>query len=98
PAVRQRSADGRPAMQAEPAPFAGRSLNQLPERRAVMEDRMAPGGAVSTLIAQLATRPADAWIEEIRALKRAGRIADANTLRAEFQKRFPDTRLPDDLR
>ncbi|MFM9886519.1 MAG: hypothetical protein ACKVQT_26120, partial [Burkholderiales bacterium] len=42
PAVRQRSADGRPAMQAEPAPFAGRSLNQLPERRAVMEDRMAP--------------------------------------------------------
>ncbi len=98
PAVRQQSADGRLAMQAEPAPSASRSLNHLPERRAVMEDRMAPGGAVSTLIAQLATRPADAWIEEIRALKRAGRIADANTLRSEFQKRFPDTRLPDDLR
>ena len=97
-APRQRSANTRFAMEAEPAPFASRSLNQLPERRAVMEDRMAPGSAVSTLIAQLATRPVDAWIEEIRALKRAGRIADANTLRSEFQKRFPDTRLPDDLR
>ena len=42
--------------------------------------------------------PVDAWLEEIRALKRAGRIADANTLRAEFQKRFPDMTLPDDLR
>ncbi len=98
PAARQRSIGGRLAMETEPAPTAGRSLNQSPERRAVLEDRMAPGSAVSALIAQLAKRPVEAWIEEIRALKRAGRIADANTLRAEFQKRFPDVRLPDDLR
>ncbi|MFN0305205.1 MAG: hypothetical protein ACKVQU_33205 [Burkholderiales bacterium] len=98
PAVLQRSADGHLALQAEPAPSAGRSWNQPPARRAEMEDRMAPGSTVSALLAQLATRPVDAWIEEMRALKRAGRIADANTLRTEFQKRFPDVRLPDDLR
>jgi hypothetical protein len=79
-------------------PAAPPALAVRPERRAVMEDRMAPGSSVSSLIAQLANRPAEAWFDEIRALKRAGRIADANTLITEFRRRFPASVLPDDLR
>ena len=85
-------------MQLQPAPSLGETLNQQPEQRAVMEDRMAAGSALSSLIGKLATRPADAWFAEIRALKRAGRMADANALLAEFNKRFPNAVLPDDLR
>ncbi len=96
PAARSRSANERLAREAEPA--QGFASGQRPEHRAVMEDRMAAGSSVSNLIAQLAMRPADAWFEEIRALKRAGRIADANALLAETKKRFPSAGVPQDLR
>ena len=95
-AARPRSPDERLARDAEP--MQGFALGQRPDHRGMMEDRMAAGSTVSALIAQLATRPADAWFEEIRALKRGGRIADANALLAEFKKRFPNVALPQDLR
>ncbi len=80
------------------ATSAPQGLQPRPERRAMMEDRMAAGSSVTSLVTQLSARPAEAWLEEIRALKRAGRIADANTLITEFRKRFPTVALPEDLR
>ena len=38
------------------------------------------------------------WIVEIRALKRIGRTPAAEAMLIEFRKRFPDYKLPDDLK
>lgn len=38
------------------------------------------------------------WIIEIRALKRIGRTPAADEMLTEFRKRFPDYKLPDDLK
>lgn len=38
------------------------------------------------------------WIIEIRALKRIGRTPAAEAMLIEFRKRFPDYKLPDDLK
>ena len=42
--------------------------------------------------------PAEKWILRIAELRRAGKTVDAEKLAAEFQRRFPDQRLPEDLR
>ena len=40
----------------------------------------------------------EAWIADIRALKRAGLTTEAAGKLVEFRKRFPDYKLPDDLK
>jgi len=47
---------------------------------------------------RLEGRPPEVWIEEIRALKRAARGAEAAELLAAFRKKFPNFLLPDDLK
>jgi hypothetical protein len=49
-------------------------------------------------ISESALRTPDDWVAEIRRLKEAGRIDDANRLTAELRVRFPDYVLPEDLR
>ncbi|MDP1537540.1 MAG: hypothetical protein Q8L95_10195 [Burkholderiales bacterium] len=46
----------------------------------------------------LIREPPEKWIERIVELRRAGKTADADTLVAEFHRRFPDQRLPDGAR
>lgn len=40
----------------------------------------------------------ETWLEEIRALRRQGRLAEAERRLQEFRRTFPDYALPDDLR
>jgi hypothetical protein len=40
----------------------------------------------------------DKWLERIEALRKQGKLEEARTSLAEFRKRYPDYRLPDDLR
>jgi hypothetical protein len=48
--------------------------------------------------AQPALQSPDDWLAEIRRLKQAGRIGEANRLLREFRDRFPDHPVPEDLR
>jgi hypothetical protein len=48
--------------------------------------------------ADKAVRPPEAWIEDIRRLRREGREAEAQTQLAAFRLAYPDYRLPEDLR
>jgi hypothetical protein len=38
------------------------------------------------------------WLEDIRKLKAQGRTAEVERELAEFKRRYPDYRLPEDLR
>jgi hypothetical protein len=53
---------------------------------------------VAPLAKQLEGRPPEAWVEEIRALRRAGQRSEADELLAELRWRFPEFTLPEDLR
>jgi len=57
-----------------------------------------PVTPASLLSQRLEGRPPEVWIEEIRALKRAARGAEATELLAAFRKKFPNFLLPDDLK
>ena len=53
--------------------------------------------AENMLWRDLEGQSAEEWSDRIRELRRAGRNADAEQLTGEFRRRFPDTRLPEDL-
>lgn len=48
--------------------------------------------------AALVERSPETWLDDVRKLKAQGRTEDAERELAEFRKRYPDFRLPDDLR
>jgi hypothetical protein len=64
----------------------------------------APVGALSAAPAKsalwqdLVKAPPEKWVQRIAELRRDGQTADADALVAEFRRRFPDARLPEDLR
>jgi hypothetical protein len=81
---------------AAPAPAPAPSLSRertLADRPTGRSERDATSGT-----AQSALQSPDDWLAEIRRLKQAGRIDEANRLLAEFRARFPDHPLPEDLR
>ena len=67
-----------------------------PRRATAPESRLSSAPAASTVPA--AARAPDAWLEDIRKLKAQGRSQDVERELAEFRKRYPDYRVPDDLR
>ena len=84
---------------AAPVPSQSRrSLPNQPERTDEEKAAAAQTTAVQLLAKRLDGRPAEAWIEEIRTLKREGRGAEATELLAAMRKKFPDFALPDDLK
>ena len=48
--------------------------------------------------APVALKAPEAWLEEIRSLRRQGKFAEAKRGLREFRAAFPDYRLPEDLR
>lgn len=54
--------------------------------------------AKGALWQDLVQEPPEKWIQRITELRRDGKTADADALLAEFRRRFPDARLPGDLR
>lgn len=84
-----------------------RDLEQLDEKREtraalpVPRPAEAPASAsvsdVRALAAPVARSP-EAWLDDIRKLKSDGRSADAERELADFRRRYPEYRVPDDLR
>jgi hypothetical protein len=68
------------------------------EREAEKDKSLAAPPSALSLAKRLEDRPPKVWVEEIRALKRAGRSTEAEELLAVFTKKFPDFALPDDLK
>lgn len=54
--------------------------------------------AKSALWQNLAKEPPEKWLQRIAELRRDGKGAEADALLAEYRRRFPDARLPGDLR
>lgn len=83
------------------AEVAGRGVSSRDEAR--LEAATAPP-AVRDSTAALGKarahppRPAAAWLDEIRALLREGRVEEAARQLREFRRTYPDYVLPDDLR
>jgi hypothetical protein len=89
-----------PAESAEaPAVYPSRSppLRRF-ERQAEKEKSLGAPPSALSLAQRLEGHAPEVWIEEIRALKRAGRSTEAAELLAVFSKKFPNFALPDDLR
>jgi len=59
---------------------------------------LAAGPVKSVLWQDLLKEPPEKWLQRIAELRRAGQTADAEALVAEFRRRFPDQRLPEDAR
>ena len=64
----------------------------------------AGAAAESRLRAELAAKPAtselapDAWLARIAQLRKAGRVREADASLAEFRKRYPGYKIPENLR
>jgi hypothetical protein len=87
-----------PALQSAPseakqkaAPAAGAAAGAASELSRMRASRAEPQ-------ADKAVRPAEDWLEEIRALKKQGREREAQEALAQFRRAYPDYALPADLR
>jgi hypothetical protein len=88
-------AESRPAPAAPSAPAAAASpRRETALQRADAASSQAGGVALSEAKERLPQK----WIEDIRTLKAQGRTKEADRELAEFKKRYPEHRLPDDLR
>jgi resuscitation-promoting factor RpfA len=100
PAARREYAAPQPMLRSAPAPAtmadAGSAGASAAKPAAPAALSAAP--AQSALWQDLVLEPPEKWLQRIAELRRAGKIADADTLTTEFRRRFPDQRLPEDLR
>lgn len=97
PAAVQREIAPRKIPEAPPADLRDSPPRGQIERQAdkAVADPVMPAPLLSK---RLEGRPPEVWIEEIRALKRAARGAEAAELLTAFRKKFPNFLLPDDLK
>lgn len=97
--ARRESAHPQPQMRSAPAPMAdvasGAGMSAKPAAPAAA---LSAAPARSPLWQDLVREPPEKWMQRIAELRRAGQTADAEALVAEFHRRFPDQRLPEDLR
>ena len=98
--ARRDSAPPQPQMRSAPAPMADMSSGA---GGSASTKPVAPAAALSAAPARplwqdLVREPPGKWLQRIAELRRAGQTADAEALVAEFRRRFPDQRLPEDLR
>jgi hypothetical protein len=92
PELRQQA---RPTQVPAAAPAAG----ALSESAATLQDASVAALAASRLaVPDAKERTPEKWLEDIRKLKTDGKAAEAERELAEFKKRYPDYRLPEDLR
>jgi hypothetical protein len=80
---------------AAPAAEAGgiREPGSTPQRAGAVS-----GIASRVVVSEAKERAPEKWLEDIRRLKTEGKAAEAERELAEFRKRYPDYRLPEDLR
>jgi hypothetical protein len=84
----------RPAAKARAAPKpAVRGF----EEQAALSAAGAPA-AVARHVAELDRQPMAAWIDRVIALRKDGRMAEADGVLTELKRRYPDAPLPVELR
>jgi hypothetical protein len=83
-----------PAAKAAPAPRPSIGVRGLESERGL---QAAPSPDVARHIADLDTKSPAAWVERMLALRREGRVAEANAVLAEFRRRYPAEPLPAEL-
>jgi hypothetical protein len=88
-----------------PAPASGASDPSVKgEMRAVPAAELTPALSATRQAAPLAksradsTRPPEVWLEEIRALRRAGKVEEATRQLRDFRLAHPDFPLPEEFR
>jgi len=87
----------RPAQASAAAPAPG--ANALQESAATLQGAGAVGGLTSRVaVSEAKERTPEKWLADIRKLKTDGKATEAERELAEFKKRHPDYRLPEDLR
>lgn len=102
---------GRVAAPAADPQRVQRELDQLQENRDARAAAAAPRAAEAPAatpqsasvgdvrgLAATGARAPEAWLDDIRKLRSEGRGADAERELAEFRRRYPDYRVPEDLR
>jgi hypothetical protein len=104
----QTQPSSRPAAPPDPQRVQ-RELDQLQqnrEARAAAPAAAPPATSSSASVSEIrglaagpaAARSPESWLDDIRRLRTQGRTADAGRELAEFRKRYPDFRVPEDLR
>lgn len=97
PAAARRDYALQPMQRSAPAPMADAAVGASSARPAAPA-ALAAGPAKAALWQDLVQEPPEKWLRRIAELRRAGQTADAGALLAEFRRRFPDVRVPEDLR
>ena len=98
----QRAFDLQPPIRPVQAPAAGPEASPRPDSR--MRIQSAISGSTGVRGTELSTTPEanerapEKWLEDIRKLKAEGKATEAERELVEFKKRYPDYRLPEDLR
>ena len=92
----QRALEAQQQMQAMKAPAAAAPA---PGANTLRESAVPASGLASRVaVPEAKERTPEKWLEDIRKLKTEGKALDAERELAEFRKRYPDYRLPEDLR
>lgn len=99
-AVRRDYAAPQPQLRSAPAPMADAASGAgvSAAKPAAPAAALSAVPAKSALWRDLAEEPPEKWLQRMTELRRDGKTADADALLAEFRRRFPDARLPADLR
>jgi hypothetical protein len=92
----RRAFDLQPPMRPVQAPAAAPAAGALSESAPQGTSVAATGSRLASPEAK--ERTPEKWLEDIRKLRFEGKMADADRELAEFKKRYPDYRLPEDLR
>lgn len=82
-----------PLLRSAPAPMAGATAGT-----GAFPRTLPPAAPQNALWQDLLEAPPELWIRRIAELRRSGKAEDAEKLVAEFRRRFPAERLPDEGR
>jgi len=97
----QRAFDVQPPIRPVQAPAAAPEASPRPDSR--MRIQSAISGSTGIRATELSANPnatertPEKWLDDIRKLRLEGKMAEADRELAEFKKRYPDYRLPEDL-
>jgi hypothetical protein len=97
--ARREQAASQPLLRSAPAPMTDdATAGAGASPRTPLPGAAAPAARQSALWQDLVEAPPELWIRRIAELRRTGKTADAEALVAEFRRRFPAERLPDEGR
>lgn len=85
-----------PLLRSAPAPMTDTTAGTGASPRTPLSGAAASAVRQSALWQDLVEAPPELWIRRIAELRRNGKTADAEALAAEFRRRFPSERLPDE--